>query len=100
MIPKPIKINPKKATIGPTTMRRVLKISSLKPLASDEPDPNINKNPIIMAAAAMPINTKFAFTRGNCETVSVSIPARLFCVSNFSDMIVSFIYSNYLNISS
>lgn len=71
MMPNPMNRNPKNDMIGPMTMRRVLKMSGLNPLASDEPAPSINRKPIIIANPAMPIRMKFILISGNFALSSI-----------------------------
>lgn len=59
----PMKMNPRKVTVGPTTMRRVEKISGLNAVSVD-PGPHISKKPIIIVAAATAIRMKLIRTNG------------------------------------
>ena len=47
---KAIKRNPRNVTAGPITMRRVEKISGLKPPSTELPGPAINMNPTTIKA--------------------------------------------------
>ncbi len=60
---KIINKNPKRDTIGPTTMRRVLKISGLK--SSTVVEPVINKNPMMMIMNPKPIKYKLSLLSVN-----------------------------------
>lgn len=63
MIAKAINRKPRNEIVGPTTMRRVEKMSGSKPAAVVE-GPSMSRKPTIIAAAAMAINIKLALTRG------------------------------------
>lgn len=56
--------NPRKEIAGPTTMRRVEKMSGSKP-ATVVLGPSISRKPMTIAAPAQAINIKLVFTKGN-----------------------------------
>jgi len=74
-----IKIKPKNDTIGPTVMRRVLKMSGLNSTPVDEPV--ISKKPKTIIKNPTAISTKFIFPRRNCLLFSISINYELYTIN-------------------
>lgn len=62
---------PRKAIVGPTTIRRVLKISGLKPVSTLLPGPAIRANPRMIRARQMPIRIKLILPKGRAEAGSL-----------------------------
>ena len=72
MIPTPMATKPRNAMAGPTTMRRVLKMSGLKASSVDDA-PSIRMNPRTIITAAMPMTMKFIRTSGSRACSSCSM---------------------------
>ena len=63
MMATPIKMKPRNARVGPTTMRRTEKMPGSKAEVV-ELEPAIRRNPIMITAPAMAMRMKFVLTRG------------------------------------
>ena len=93
---KAIRRNPKKAIVGPITMRRVEKISGLKPSCAELPPPAMSRNPRIIIARQTAIHIMLKPVNGRVKRslegrLSVaerieSLPARVESLS-FVDII-------------
>ncbi len=87
MIDTPMAIKPMNEIIGPTTMRRVLKMSGLKPLASLVPGPNINRKPMTITTIDPTIINMLSRESGNDDSLACSVPS-LPLTFNFVDFIL------------
>ena len=70
---KAMKRNPKNEIAGPTTIRRVLNMSGLKPFSMLLPSPPIRMNPTTIIVRHIAIRMKFIFPNGRmffCCSVS------------------------------
>ena len=76
---KMIKINPEKATTGPTVIRRVLKISGLNSVPVVEPV--ISAKPKTIMAKPMAINIKLIFSKVKRVLFSIKLYCLFFLLS-------------------
>lgn len=67
MMAKAIRRNPRKETVGPTTILRVLNMSGLKPPSTVVPGPDISMKPRIIMARDAAISRKLILSKGRSD---------------------------------
>ena len=76
MMANPMNMNPRKAMVGPITVRRTEKMSASK-LSTVVDDPSMSRNPITIAAPAAAMSMKLGRVRGMDDCSSLSSSPRL-----------------------